>query len=41
MREDYLNASDENLDSTEKDIERALRPLSFEDFTGRTKSLLT
>lgn len=37
MREDYLSADDENLDSSEKDIERALRPLSFEDFTGQGK----
>ena len=37
MREDYLNGDDENLDSSEKDIDRALRPLSFEDFTGQAK----
>ncbi len=37
MREDYLSADDDNLNSTEKDIERALRPLSFEDFTGQAK----
>lgn len=37
MREDYLNAEDENLNPEEKDIERALRPLSFEDFTGQHK----
>ncbi len=37
MREDYLSADDENLSSTERDIERALRPLSFEDFTGQDK----
>lgn len=37
MREDYLSGDDENLSSGEKDIERALRPLSFEDFTGQGK----
>lgn len=37
MREDYLNGGDEELSSTERDIERALRPLSFEDFTGQYK----
>ncbi|GAB5528408.1 MAG: Holliday junction branch migration DNA helicase RuvB [Roseivirga sp.] len=37
MREDYLSADDEHLSSSEKDIERALRPLSFEDFTGQGK----
>ena len=37
MREDYLSADDENLNPAERDIERALRPLSFEDFTGQQK----
>lgn len=37
MREDYLDASGDEMDSTEKDIERALRPLSFEDFSGQDK----
>ena len=37
MREDYLDANGEEMDSTEKDIERALRPLSFEDFSGQDK----
>jgi len=37
MREDYLSAEEENFDPIEKDIERALRPLSFEDFTGQQK----
>ena len=37
MREDYLSGEDEHLSSSEKDIERALRPLSFEDFTGQGK----
>lgn len=37
MREDYLRGDDGGLSSTEKEIERALRPLSFEDFTGQKK----
>ena len=37
MREDYLKAGSENQDSNEKEFERALRPLSFEDFTGQQK----
>jgi Holliday junction DNA helicase RuvB len=37
MREDYLNADHENLSSGDKEIERALRPLSFHDFTGQDK----
>jgi Holliday junction DNA helicase RuvB len=39
MREDYLNADSEGLSPADKDIERALRPLSFEDFTGQEKVL--
>lgn len=35
MREEYLEPDSSNLSNTEKDIERALRPLSFEDFTGQ------
>lgn len=37
MREDYLNADNESLSSGDKEIERALRPLSFHDFTGQDK----
>jgi holliday junction DNA helicase RuvB len=37
MREDYLKGEPEGLNSTEKEIEKALRPLSFEDFTGQHK----
>ena len=37
MREDYLSADEERTNSAEQDIERALRPLSFEDFTGQKK----
>lgn len=34
-----LNPSNENLSSEEHDIERALRPLSFEDFAGQDQVL--
>lgn len=37
MREDYLSGDDENLSPAEKEIEKALRPLSFDDFTGQKK----
>ncbi|MCP4522451.1 MAG: Holliday junction branch migration DNA helicase RuvB [Cytophagales bacterium] len=37
MREDYLTGSDENFSSEEKDFDKALRPLSFEDFSGQDK----
>ncbi len=37
MREDYLSPDDEGLTPAEKEIERALRPLSFGDFTGQHK----
>jgi holliday junction DNA helicase RuvB len=37
MREDYLQADEDGLNSTEKEIEKALRPLSFSDFTGQLK----
>ena len=37
MREDYLRADGENFSDEEKDIEKSLRPLSFEDFTGQEK----
>lgn len=30
-----LDANDENLSSTDKDIERALRPIQFDDFSGQ------
>ncbi|MFT7419649.1 MAG: Holliday junction DNA helicase RuvB, partial [Arcticibacterium sp.] len=39
MREEYLNADDEMMSPVEKDIERALRPVNFEDFTGQEKIL--
>lgn len=37
MREDYLSADDQGLTPDEKEIEKALRPLSFTDFTGQHK----
>jgi holliday junction DNA helicase RuvB len=37
MREDYLKGDQEFLDPADKEIEKALRPLSFEDFTGQDK----
>ena len=37
MREDYLQADGEDMPSSEKEIEKALRPLSFSDFTGQQK----
>ena len=37
MREDYLQGEGEELNAAEKEIERALRPLSFSDFTGQQK----
>ncbi|MTI32059.1 Holliday junction branch migration DNA helicase RuvB [Xanthovirga aplysinae] len=37
MREDYLKSDNEHFSSSELEIERALRPLSFEDFSGQDK----
>ncbi|SDK69860.1 holliday junction DNA helicase RuvB [Catalinimonas alkaloidigena] len=37
MRKDYLSGDSNKLSTTEKEVERALRPLSFEDFTGQFK----
>lgn len=39
MRQDYLKGDGENQTATDKDIEKALRPVSFEDFTGQEKIL--
>ncbi len=39
MRQDYLKGDAENLSGIEKDIERALRPVTFDDFTGQDKIL--
>jgi Holliday junction DNA helicase RuvB len=37
MREDYLQGGEEQLSSDEKEIDKALRPLSFDDFAGQYK----
>jgi Holliday junction DNA helicase RuvB len=37
MREDYLTGEDSSMSAAEKDIDRALRPLSFRDFAGQDK----
>ena len=37
MREDYLKAEGEDLPAEEKEVEKALRPLAFSDFTGQQK----
>ena len=37
MREDYLSGENDNLNPLDKEIEKALRPLSFSDFTGQAK----
>lgn len=37
MREDYLKGDNEGMGASEKELEKALRPLSFDDFTGQHK----
>jgi holliday junction DNA helicase RuvB len=37
MRKEYLTGDKEQLSSPDKEIEKALRPLSFEDFAGQDK----
>ncbi|CAN5289210.1 Holliday junction branch migration DNA helicase RuvB [soil metagenome] len=37
MREDYLKPDNGSINDAEKEVEKALRPLSFEDFTGQQK----
>jgi len=39
MREDYLKGDQEGKNPDEREFERALRPLSFEDFSGQQKVL--
>src|SRR3990170_604667 len=39
MREDYLQGASEGLNAAEKEIERALRPLTFQDFSGQQKTI--
>jgi len=35
MREEYLRPDDEHFSDGERELEKSLRPLSFEDFTGQ------
>jgi holliday junction DNA helicase RuvB len=37
MREDYISGNSEGFSSSDKEVEKALRPLSFDDFTGQFK----
>ncbi len=37
MRKEILKGSNDSMSATEKEIEKALRPLSFEDFAGQDK----
>ncbi len=37
MREDYLRGDEEGLSQADREVEKALRPLSFDDFTGQQK----
>ncbi len=37
MREDYLSGDVHNLSPADKEIEKTLRPLNFDDFTGQFK----
>ena len=37
MREDYLTGDAQNQSNDEREIDRALRPLSFDDFGGQDK----
>lgn len=37
MREDYLSGDGKGLSPADKEVEKALRPLSFSDFTGQGK----
>ncbi|MDU0369249.1 Holliday junction branch migration DNA helicase RuvB [Hymenobacter endophyticus] len=37
MREPYMTGGNDHMDASEKDIDKALRPLSFDDFTGQGK----
>ncbi len=39
MRQDFLTGDSEKMSSKDKEIEKALRPLSFDDFAGQDKIL--
>ena len=37
MREDYLSGDKDGLQNEDREVEKALRPLSFDDFSGQNK----
>lgn len=39
MREDYLKGDKESLSPSDKEVDKALRPISFEDFAGQDKTV--
>jgi Holliday junction DNA helicase RuvB len=39
MREDYLKGTPDSLTAADRELERALRPLTFSDFTGQQKTV--
>ena len=39
MRQDFLSGNSEQLSPRDKEVEKALRPLSFDDFSGQDKIL--
>ena len=39
MRQDFLSGDDSKMSASDKEAERALRPLTFSDFTGQDKIL--
>ena len=39
MRQDFLTGDTDGMSPVDKDIEKALRPISFEDFAGQDKIL--
>jgi len=39
MRQDFLSGNSEQLSSRDREVEKALRPLSFDDFAGQDKIL--
>lgn len=39
MRQDFLSGEEDNLSPKDREVEKALRPLSFEDFAGQDKIL--
>ncbi len=39
MRQDFLKGDDSGMNALDKDVERALRPVSFNDFAGQDKIL--